>query len=217
MTSREYDDLLEIARRYTRVSHEAHDLLQDALIVSIEENRYDFSIDANRSWIRGVIRNLASQVARTSVRRKQRENGYSNSNLERTTDPEMDSDHHEESAGHRFLHALSPAARSVAVLILHGLNRKEIGTVLSLSDTALRQRLTSIRKALAPLSPEIRQDIIAMAYASREARKTAHADLPMGLIRKTLMKRLAQERAQGYASIGTHDPSGHLIVISEKK
>ncbi|MEM8484331.1 MAG: sigma-70 family RNA polymerase sigma factor [Bacteroidota bacterium] len=211
MTREDYNTLLRIASRHARVAEEAEDLLQDALIVAIEASRTDFAAPSDRKWIAGVLRNLATQQARTAVRRKQRDTTYSSDKPDAAVDEtqkDVDSQ-----ARRQFLDALPPAARRVAVLTLHGLNKQEICLLLKLSDTAFRQRLTSIRKALGPLSDDARREVIGLAYASRQQRSGRYENLPLGLIRRALARRLKFPGVNSDVSMGTHDPSGHLIIF----
>lgn len=211
MTREDYTTLIRLARRHARVADEAEDLLQDALIVAIEAARTDFSNESNRQWIAGVLRNLATQQARSAVRRKQRDMRY-NSDAAQETAEDLQPDTASQ-ARRQFLEALPPAARRVAVLTLHGLNKQEICVLLELSDTAFRQRLTSIRKALGPLADDLQREVVGLAYASRRQRGETNDDLPFGLIRRALIKRLNFIKAGDKVSMGTHDPSGHLIIF----
>ena len=210
MTAKDYDYFLGLARRYSRVRHEAQDLLQEALIVATEANRYDFTEPTNRAWMHGIIRNKARDFGRSAVRRKSRDAHFSSEEERKALLPE---NQEPLAMTHQFLRTLAPSSRIVATLVLHGLNRKEIATVLHLSNTALRKRLSAIRKALAPLPTETRYEILASAYASRHLSDSHPTPLPIGLMRKVLLKRLEQELQMGHHSVGTHDPSGHLIVI----
>lgn len=211
MTREDYTMLLRMASRHARVADEAEDLLQDALIVAIEAGRTDFSDESHCKWISGVLRNLATQQARSAARRKQRDMRY-NSDAEDVTAEDLQPAP-ESQARRQFLDALPPAARRVAVLTLHGLNKQEICVLLGLSDTAFRQRLTSIRKALGPLADELQREVVGLAYASRQQRGDASDNLPLGLIRRALIKRLNFIKIGDNVSMGTHDPSGHLIIF----
>lgn len=214
MTAKEYTHLLSIAQRIAYNANEAQDLLQEALIVAIDKNRLDFSSDDDQKWIAGVMRKKALHESRTISRKNNRDQVFSSEKQRHS-----ESDTHEPPIDtvdtlHPLLDKLSPAARKVAVLVIHGLNRKEICTLLSLSDTAFRQRLTSIRKALNPLPSKLHQEIIALAYASRQQREAQEPSLPVGLIRRALLKSLNRNADNNPQSVGTHDPSGHLIVVS---
>lgn len=213
MTANQYTHLLSFATRIAYNEQEAHDLLQEALVVAIKEDRLDFSLEDDIKWLVGVMRNKALQEARTVSRRRNRDHHFSSEQpqeIEATQDESATSAKH---ALNTLLDKLSPAARKVAVLVIHGLGRTEICTLLGVSDVAFRQRLTSIRKALGPLPPKLQQEVIALAYASRKNRGK-DTNLPIGLIRKALLKSLKKNINEHIQSIGTHDPSGHLIVVT---
>jgi hypothetical protein len=96
------------------------------------------------------------------------------------------------------LSGLPPSLRSVAALALAGQTRREIAYLLRLTDTALRQRLTALRRTL-------------------EARGTPMPDglpglggsLDYGRIRDALLPMLLRQGGM----IAAHDPDGHLFVI----
>jgi hypothetical protein len=102
------------------------------------------------------------------------------------------------------LKRLPPAARRVATLALHGLNAEEVRWILSISDAAFRQRLTSIRRTLARL-PGVAGIVVAEAGAG--GREGAD-ELQFGLMRRALKAALL-----GADGLGTHDGDGHLIVL----
>ena len=216
MTWDEYQNLLIIAKRYARIEHEADDLLQDALIIAVDNGRFDFSSIDNQKWMHGVVRNLATQQARSAVRRKQRdemfvasgEDAEQDAQQESYAEPIVDSE-----AISQVLTLLTPAARKVAVLVMQGLDRKEICALLDLPDTAFRQRLRTIKKALEPVSDELKKEAIAMAYVSRRNHNPDQQNLPLGLIRNALLRQLEREKTNGRQAFGTHDPTGHLIII----
>lgn len=109
--------------------------------------------------------------------------------------------------------ALPPAARRVAVLALHGLNADEIRCVLGIAETAFRQRLTTIRKALGALPAAQRAEAVALAYVRDPARSV---DLQFGLVRRALKAALAAGQVTPAAAapgLGTHDTDGHLLVL----
>ena len=197
MTLAEYNHWLAVAGKYSRRTDEAGDVLQDALLIAVNKGRLDFSLEENRRWFSGVLRNRAAMIARTEARRRKREG-------EHATDQET-SDMPKDNGDTKFLERFPPAARKLAGLMLHGMTRSEIMFVLSLSETAFRQRLTTIRKVLSGLSPELRAEATALAYY-RDAGDASH--LEFGLVRRALLQgiRLTSE-------IGTHDPDGHLLLI----
>lgn len=134
-------ELLATARRHARLAHEADDLVQDALLVALEAGRADLSLAANRRWLSGVIRNLARMQARGAARRKTRETAHL---AEATTGAEADEDR---AALFIWVRSLPPSLRGVAALALTGHTRAEIQSALAISDTALRQRLTALKRA----------------------------------------------------------------------
>ncbi len=186
-----YRELLAQARRLTRRDHEAEDLVQDALLAALETGR------ADPAWLSGVIRNQAAMAARGAARRRRRE-----------TESAADAPAIEAPAApdpKPLLQRLPPAARRVAVLALHGLSADEIRWILQLTPAAFRQRLTSIRKTIGTLPPELRGESLALAYVRDPARAV---DLQFGLVRRALKSAL-----HGAAGLGTHDLDGHLLVI----
>ncbi len=181
------------ARRHTRRAADADDLVQDALLIALEQGRQDDS-----AWLAGVIRNQATMQARSAIRRRQREAAVAADEITPVSEYAAPS-------ATALLGCLPPAARRVAVLALHGLNADEIRWVLSISATAFRQRLTSIRKTLGALPPSQRAEAMALAYVRDPARSV---ELQFGLIRRALKAAL-----RGVDGIGTHDADGHLIVL----
>ena len=214
MTASEYNKLLNIARGIAWNGQEAEDLLQEALIAAIDAGRLDSDEDALSKWLAGVMRNKAKERARSDGRRKKRDLLHSE---QQETWFEEEKHASDSSISSPSLDNLPPAARKVAILVLHGLNRKEICALLNLSSAAFRQRLTSIRKALSPLPAELQQEVLAMAYAGRAARDEQTSALPTGLIRRALLKHLNAHRDGKRTALGTHDPSGHLIIVSSNQ
>jgi DNA-directed RNA polymerase specialized sigma24 family protein len=192
-----YRRLRTEARRHTRKSDDADDLLQDAMLIALENGRDD------PGWLSGVIRHQAAMQARSAIRRRRREAAVVEADA--VDDPEWTPP-----TASALLERLPPAARRVAVLALHGLNAEEIRWILGLSATAFRQRLTSIRKALATLAPAQRAEAMALAYIRDPARSV---DLQFGLVRRTLIAALHGTRRIAAEGIGTHDADGHLLVL----
>lgn len=203
MDLEEYYDWLPLARKFSRTPNDAQDLLQESLLVAFEQERLDFTIEQNRKWFTGVLKNRAAMMARSESRRKNREESSA-------TKETLASDSYPEVGSHaeahvRLLNAFKPAARRVVALILLGLNREEICLVLNISSVALRQRLTTIRKALKDLPEDLQREAVALAYQRRTERAE---ELAFGLIRRALLRLLRQS-----PGIGMHDPDGHLLVI----
>jgi RNA polymerase sigma-70 factor (ECF subfamily) len=186
-----YRRLQAIARRHARRAQDADDLLQDALIIGLQRGR------ADPAWLAGVIRHRAAMDARSAVRRRRREHDHAPS----MADPSPGVPR----ADVGWLARFPPAARRVAVLALHGLGAAEIRWVLGVSETAFRQRLTTIRQALGTLTPAQRAEALALAYVRNPARAV---HLQLGLVRRALKTAL-----RGAAGIGTHDADGHLLVV----
>jgi RNA polymerase sigma-70 factor (ECF subfamily) len=185
----EYRHWLTVASRWSRRKADAPDLLHDALLDAVRAARTNFAVESNRRWFSGVIRNRAALAARTAARRTKREQRYTPAGRADEGRVNVDAD---------FLRALAPAARSVAVLVVAGLNRAEIIAALGLSETAFRQRLTSIRRMWRG-----RPTLALPAPHGAE-----RVELDLGLIRRALLRHVVS-----LGGIGTHDPDGHLIVL----
>jgi RNA polymerase sigma-70 factor (ECF subfamily) len=189
-----YRRLRARANRLSRRRADAEDLLQDALLAGIEAGRDD------AAWLEGVMKNLSAMTARGEARRRQREAAVAEPD-DLAPEPPQDAG----PVRARLLHELPPSARRVAVLALHGLSAEEIRWILGLADTAFRQRLTRIRRALGELPPAQRAQAQALAYVRDPARV---ADLQFGLVRRSLKAALGNR-----PGLGTHDADGHLVVI----
>lgn len=188
-----YRTLRRRARQLSRRAADAEDLLQDALLAALEAGRDD------PAWLDGVMRRQAALAGRTAARRRAREQRQ-----ELPPSPGPD-DVGETPRPQLLLRSLPPSARRVAVLALHGLDLVEIQWLLAIAPTALRQRISRIRRALGELPPALRADALALAYVRDPARA---ADLQFGLVRRALKAALA-----GKDGLGTHDADGHLLVI----
>jgi DNA-directed RNA polymerase specialized sigma24 family protein len=200
VTGFDYEHWLKVARQLSRRADEAADLLHDGIVEAVRAGREDFRDEPNQRWFAGVLRNRAAMVARTAARRTRREtarredaSGGSSQSADGTTFAPPPA----------FIPSLPRAARAVATLVLAGLRREEILSALRLTDTAFRQRLTTIRKAWDARPPGQR----ALAEAPLHPRPDPHFQL--GLIRRALLSCVKQQEA----ALGTHDPDGHLIVI----
>lgn len=186
-----YRELERIARRWSARSEDAEDIVQESLLTALAEGRSDLSVTANRHWIAAVIRNKARLVARSAVRRRSREDQW------QAAQPSADS-LREPAAGASGLSQLPPALRAVARLALSGLDRREIGHLLDLTDAALRKRVSSLGKRRGELGAGTPQPGPAVTLA-----------LAYGRIRKALLPILLRRRGH----FATHDPDGHLLII----
>lgn len=162
----------------------AHDVLADALARGVT----DWEADSLRWRLHGALRRRAAFLARTAARRQAREERHVWPNLaEESRDAELE-------RGGVPCGALPPSLRSVAVLLVAGMSRREICSVLGMSDVALRQRLTQLRKR-GPLSADGSLPDTGLAW---------------GRLRRAL--RQAHLRDPGLA-LGAHDPDGHLLLF----
>jgi DNA-directed RNA polymerase specialized sigma24 family protein len=185
---RAFADLHAQARRHARRPEEADDLLQAALLAALEAGRTDLSSPETRRWLSGVIRNRAAFDARTSARRRRRESAWDALRTGAPGGASMD-------GRETTLPDLPPALRLTALLAVSGHTRREIGWLLNLSDTALRQRISQLKRALAD----------APAPDASPA-----GSLAFGRIRRALLGPARRENA----FLASHDPDGHLFVVS---
>lgn len=194
---RAFADLHAQARRLARRPEEADDLLQSALLAALESGRTDLASPETRRWLSGVIRNRAAFDARTSARRRRRDSAWSADALPRAERGEGGSPRlrSETEGGVATLPNLSPALRLTALLALSGHTRQEIGWLLNLSDTALRQRISQLKRAL-DQTPAPGAD--------------PTGPLAFGRIRRALLGPARRE----HAFLASHDPDGHLFVVS---
>jgi RNA polymerase sigma-70 factor (ECF subfamily) len=217
-----YRRLRTEARRHARRAQDADDLVQDALLIALEHavehpgrehpggehpDREHPARD-DPAWLIGVIRHRAAMDARSAIRRRRREAAIAHDEATRASQPEHEPTPAPSPAA--LLARLPPSARRVAALALHGLNAEEIRWILGIADTAFRQRLTTIRKAIGALPAPQRGEAIALAYVRDPARSV---DLQFGLVRRALKAALRGASSREPPGLGTHDADGHLIVV----
>ena len=178
--------LERIARRHTLTAEEAQDVVQDVLVAAVAAGR-SLEDPGFPAWAAGAMRRQAAFLARSYGRRRRREATASASGPAIT--PRFPD---------AFLDMLPDGLRRFARLVNAGLDRREIAYLLSLSDDALRQRLSALR---------LRWRRSALAFDAAEE----EAVFPLGLIRRAMRRALAG--APGPA-VGGHDPDGHLVIIS---
>jgi DNA-directed RNA polymerase specialized sigma24 family protein len=178
---------LRTARRFARSADEARDLVQDVVMIALARGFEDWPSPAHRAWLRGVIRKRAAFLVRGQARRRRRE--------------ELS-----EPAGQRaggwawqpgFLTSLPRSLRVVASLACADLCAAEIRWLLGLSDTALRQRLSALRRAV-------------RAEAEPPTLPAPEPPLSFGGHRAQL---LAVLKRQSGPALATHDPDGHAILL----
>ncbi len=189
--------MLAIARTISRVPDDAEDLLQDALLEALRSGRTDFSQTATLRWLTGTMRNLAAMAARTAYRRRLRDTSWSGERDAVETPRLIPSPWRDDPRVAEAVAALPPSLRRVAELALSGLDRDEIAWILGVSDVALRQRISALRKRLGALD------------SAPTAPGGLH--LPIGLIRRALLPVVRAKQ-----SPGSHDPDGHLIVLTQR-
>jgi DNA-directed RNA polymerase specialized sigma24 family protein len=183
-----YCEILRTARRVARSEDDARDLVQDALVIALARGFEDWSASGRRGWLRGVVRKRAAFVMRGQTRRRRREElseGASGSGASRWV---WRAD---------FLASLPRSLRVVAALASADLSAAEIQWLLGLSSTALRQRLTALRRA-------VRAEVEPPTLA------TSEPQLTFGGPRAQL---LAGLRRQDGRVVATHDPDGHAILL----
>ena len=176
-----------MARRFARSEDEAGDLVQDAVMIALARGFDDWSTPGRRGWLRGVVRKRAAFVIRGQARRRRREelpDGSSSSGAGRWV-------WHAD-----FLASLPRSLRVVAALASADLCAAEIRWLLGLSDTALRQRLSALRRAV--------------AAQGEPPTQPAEPQLSFGGPRALL---LAGLRRQHGRVVATHDPDGHVILL----
>ena len=218
LASQSYARWLRAARRHVPSADEAPDLLHDALIVSIEAGRQPLLEAKDAAWFHGVLRRQAALRARGTARRRERERRTA----EIDTGPDSESQNPARAswpliettgapgaergvvaAVRREIEGLPPSLRRVMTLILHGLDRDEIRQVLDLADTALRQRLSALKRRLSGSTLwQLREPFQVWLMA----RNSADA----GLQRAALARGPA--RVPGFR-MGVSDPDGHLLSI----
>lgn len=196
---RAFADLHALARRASRRPEEADDLLQSALLDALEAGRTDLTSPETRRWLSGVIRNRAAFEARTSARRRRRETAWGqDASDEARGSKDGRSRSGQATEGDAPLPSLPPSLRLTALLALSGHTRQEIGWLLNLTDTALRQRISQLKRALDAAPPP-----------------DAHPAGPLafGRIRRALLG--PARRTDAF--LASHDPDGHLFVVSRSQ
>jgi DNA-directed RNA polymerase specialized sigma24 family protein len=179
------------AGRYARLSDEADDLVQDVLLAAISQNR---KLDDERflAWAFGAIRLRASFVARTAARRRRRDSDFAS--CDRSSPnvlpglPEC------------FLSCLPPSLQILARLVVLGMDRQEIAYLLAVPDTALRQRIRALRRAIARSSYRIDEPVTSLP-----------ATVFDGLRRRALRRSLQHGSGR---RIAIADPDGQNILLA---
>lgn len=184
--------LMRVALRCSLVRYEAEDLMQEVLLSAIEKHR-DCGDPDFLPWAAGAIRNRARLAARTAVRRKRREHAYAITREHIAHAPSRFSD--------TFIATLPQSRRVVALLINLGMGRREIAYLLGLTDVAMRQRLTGVRKALAGFTGDAEGDPDTAFPADGVARRALKSSLPK----------------RGERRLAVRDPDGMPVFFSDRR
>lgn len=183
-----YREILNLARRFARSEDEARDLAQDAVTIALARGFDDWFTPARRGWLYGVVRKRAAFVVRGQARRRRREE---------LPDGALDSGASRWVWQADFLASLPRSLRAVAALASADLCAAEIRWLLGLSDTALRQRLTALKRAV---------------RAEPEPPTQTRAE-PQPSFSGPRAQLLAGLRRQNGRVVATHDPDGHVILL----
>lgn len=186
-----YAQLCAIARRESRDAGTVEDIVQEALLAAVLAGCVDFNAPETARWLTGTVRNRARMAARSAMRRRGRETRWQ---AEAHTGPST-SDLGDVAS---LLTGLPPSLKAVAALTLSGHTRREIAYLLDLPDTALRQRITALRRRVVQAGLAMPADLPGLSL-----------DLAYGRIRDALLPQLLREGGL----FASHDPDGHLFVI----
>lgn len=185
-----YRDILQTARRFAPSEADARDLVQDVLEIALARGVEDWSSPERRAWLRGAVRRRAAFVARGQHRRRRRE-----LSAEGVESGDVGAWKWQPS----FLNTLPRSLRIVAMLASADLSAAEIRWLLQLSDTALRQRLSALRRAL-------------RAHGGDEP-PISPASRPPGGFGPQRAQLLGLLRGRGGRAVATHDPDGHVLFL----
>lgn len=183
------DRLTAIARREAGATL-AEDVVQDALLVAVEQGRVDLDDVENQRWLCGVVRYRARMAARRARRAARRDHLWQQSRME----PQVG----QGPLLAEILEGLPPSLRTLAALVMTGHNRREIAWLLRLPDTALRQRVSALRRHL-----------VSRGLSTPGELTGLHLDLAYGRIRDALLPALLRHGG----TFASHDPDGHLFVV----
>ncbi len=184
--------LRRLALRHARMASEADDLVQDVLLAAVETGR-GVGEPGFLAWASGAIRNRARFVARTEGRRRRREQA-----CHMTASAEAQVVLRVPDA---LIEHLPRSQRLVALLANVGMGRREIAYLLGLSDVALRQRISALRR------------MVVLHGAGSEAADIVPAELPVGLARRALKASLPRN---GERTFAIRDPDGTPIFFSTR-
>lgn len=169
---------------------DADDLVQDVLLAALQQGR---ALDDPQfpAWASGVIRRRTLFLARTAGRRRRREADYV---ADSARAPAFD-----RKLPRQFVESLPSSLQTVALLANAGLGRTEIAYLLRISDAALRQRISGLRRAWkrAGTVADL-EEIVVRPSANGPRRRTL----------KTSLAKLPGAR------LAVTDPAGHQIFLT---
>lgn len=189
-----YEECVRLAAASSRSAQHARDLAHAVLLDAIERGAIELEAAERPAWLRGALRRHAAFEARTAARRRSREARWQSALEQGAADrspwrfsPEL-------------LARLSPALRALAALAAADLDPREIRSVLRLTDTAFRKRLSELRRAVQ------KAEAAGIAIACKPP-----AAYALGAARAEL---LASLRPHPSWAIASHDPDGHPLIFS---
>ena len=186
-----YLELLKHAYKVALHTDEAEDLLQTVLLAAVEAGRADMFCVSNRRWLIGALRNQSAFHARSAVRRRAREASVAYiGNLQ----PES------EVPTAKFVNELPPGLKTTALLALTGHTKAEVAWLLRVSDSALRQRISQIKRRWRQFDGQHVFELNGLKEG-----------LDFGRIRQSLLKAPRKN-----VMLASHDPDGHLLMVSSQ-
>jgi len=188
-----YDECLRAAAGWVRNRDEASDLVQSVFLRALERG-VDLAAKERRAWLRGALRRHAAFEARLAGRRRRREARWFEAR------GAGDAPLRAWRFSAEFLAQLQPSVRALATLASADLNPEEIRSVLRLSGTAFRKRLSALRRFVREAS-EAGLTVVT-------GRGTAYA---LGHARAGVIESL---RRRPQALLGSHDPDGHPLIFA---
>jgi DNA-directed RNA polymerase specialized sigma24 family protein len=188
-----YDECLRTAAACSRNRHEARDLVQSVFLAALERGVSSLDAPERRAWLRGALRRRAAFEARLAARRRKREARWQ---MERAPGEPVRAWR----MSSEFLASLQPSLRAVASLASADLSPGEIQSVLRLSGTAFRKRLSMLRRFVREASEA--------GFSVVTTRGTAYA---LGPARASVIESL---RRRPESVLGSHDPDGHPLLFA---
>ena len=187
-----YHESLRAAASCSRDRSDAGDLVQTVFLSALERG-VDLAAPERRAWLRGALRRRAAFEARLAVRRRKREAHWQAARAPAETPRPW-------RFSSEFLASLQPSVRALAALASADLNPDEIRSVLRLSGTAFRKRLSLLRRFV--------HEATAAGLTVVTRRGTAYA---LGPARAGVIESL---RRRPGAVLGSHDPDGHPLIFA---